>query len=377
MDDTDARHDAVLLTSFGGPEQPDDVMPFLRNVVAGRNVPDERLAEVAEHYFDHDGRSPINDQNRALIAALEDEFARRGIDLPILFGNRNWDPLLADALADADAAGHRRLLALVTSAYSSYSGCRQYREDLAAALVEADVDLVVDKVRVYFNHPGFVHAQADRVTDALADLAAAHGDDVARDARLVFVTHSIPLSMARHAAYEAQHYEACRLVAQEVAGGGDGGDGGPTRSDTWRGVWDLVYCSRSGPPQVPWLVPDVNDHLAALAADGARAVVVVPIGFVSDHMEVIHDLDVEAAETADEHGLAMVRAGTVGTHPAFVAGLADLVQERLVGTADTVDRAALGTMGPWHDACPLDCCRIPDRDYAATVADAPPSRRPA
>ncbi len=360
-----ADYDAVLLTSFGGPEHPDDVLPFLRNVVAGRNVPDERLTEVAEHYFDHDGRSPINDQNRALIAALEAEFARRDLDLPILFGNRNWDPFLVDALADAHAAGHRRLLALVTSAYSSYSGCRQYREDLAAALVDADVDLVVDKVRVYFNHPGFVRAQTDRVADALADLADAHGDEVARDARLVFVTHSIPLSMARHAAYEAQHYEACRLVAEQVAHGG----GSSIRS----GGWDLVYCSRSGPPQVPWLVPDVNDHLASLAADGVAAVVVVPIGFVSDHMEVIHDLDVEAAETADEHGLAMVRAGTVGTHASFVAGLADLVEERL---ADDRERAALGTMGPWHDACPLDCCRVPDRDYAPTVADAPAARRP-
>ncbi len=363
MADPDAgvRHDAVLLTSFGGPEQPDDVLPFLRNVVAGRDVPDERLAEVAEHYFDHGGRSPINDQNRALMAALGDEFARRGRDLPILFGNRNWDPYLADTLRAAATAGHRRLLALVTSAYSSYSGCRQYREDLAAALVDADVDLVVDKVRVYFNHPGFVDAQSARVAVALEELAATVGPERARHARMVFVTHSIPRSMARHAAYEAQHYEACRLVAEQVATDHDA-------DVTWAGGWDLVFCSRSGPPQVPWLVPDVNDHLADLADDGAQAVVVVPIGFVSDHMEVIHDLDVEAAETASELDLAMVRAGTVGTHPAFVAGLADLVEERL---DDADHRPARGTMGPWHDACPLDCCRVPDRDHAPTVADAP------
>ncbi|MBY5163422.1 ferrochelatase [Salsipaludibacter albus] len=359
MTPTESTYDAVLLTSFGGPEGHDEVMPFLRNVVAGRDVPDDRLAEVAEHYHANDGRSPINDQNRALVAALEDEFADRGIDLPILFGNRNWHPLLADTLRDADAAGQHRLLALVTSAYSSYSGCRQYREDLAAARDEAGVDVAIDKVRVYFNHPGFVSAQADRVRTSLAEL----DPDLRTDARLVFVTHSIPLTMARHASYVAQHQEACRLVV-EVLADDDEVD--------WRGGWDLVFCSRSGPPQVPWLEPDVNDHLAALAAADTPAVVVVPVGFVSDHMEVIHDLDVEAAETADDLDLVMERAGTVGTHPDFVAGLADLVAERTTGGP----RDSLGTMGPWHDACPLDCCRIPDREYPSAVADAPPTRRP-
>lgn len=350
-------HDAVLLTSFGGPEGPDEVMPFLRNVVAGRNVPDERLAEVATHYHARGGVSPINEQNRALVTALEGALQRAGIDLPVLFGNRNWDPLLADALADAVAVGHRRILALVTSGYSSWSGCRQYREDLAQARDEvADrtgVVLEIDKVRVWFNHPGFIAAMADRVTTAVAQLA----DERERDRTsvpLAFVTHSIPATMSRHSDYVAQHLEACRLVADTV------GD-----ASTWSGPWQLVYCSRSGPPHVPWLEPDVNDHIAALAADHT-GVVVVPIGFMSDHMEVIHDLDVEAAETARDHAMTWARAGTVGTHPEFVTALAELVAERELDAP----RRSLGVMGPWHDVCPLDCCRVPDQDTPPTVAGA-------
>jgi ferrochelatase len=350
-------HDALLFVSFGGPESPDEVMPFLENVVAGRDVPRERLAEVAEHYHEHDGRSPINDQNRDLIAALRDRLDAAGPHLPIHFGNRNWHPFLVDALREAAAAGHRRLLAFVTAAYSSYSGCRQYREDIARAALEAGVDVEVDKIRVYFNHPGFVSAQADRVRDALATLPAEHR----ADARLVFVTHSIPLRMARHCDYAMQHYEAARLVAESVAADGD-----------WDAGWDLVYCSRSGPPQVPWLEPDVGDHLATLRADGHEAVVVVPGGFVSDHMEVIHDLDVEAREVADEVGLRMARAGTVGTHPDFVEAIRELVRERVDGTP----ARAVGTLPPWHDACPVDCCAWPGQELAPTVASAPPPTRP-
>lgn len=328
-------------------------MPFLRNVVHGRNVPDDRLAEVAQHYHARDGVSPINAQNRALQAALELELAARGHHLPVLFGNRNWDPSLTAAMSDAVEAGHRKLLALVTSGYSSYSGCRQYREDLARARDEVSattgVALSIDKVRVWFNHPGFVNAMADRVTAALEQVD--HDD-----APVVYVTHSIPLSMSRHSDYVAQHLEAARLVSSAVH----------ARRAQWHGTWELVYCSRSGPPQVPWLEPDINDHIDRIAAS-TSAVVVAPIGFMSDHMEVIHDLDVEAAETAANHSLTWARAGTVGVHPDFVTGLADLVEERI---ADG-DRAWLGLMGPSHDACPVDCCRIPDRPTHDTVASAP------
>ena len=341
-----APYDALLYVSFGGPEGPDEVMPFLRRVTAGRNVPDERLAEVAEHYHAHGGRSPINDQNRSVIAALRAALAGAGIDLPVYFGNRNSAPLLSDTLQQIEQDGHRRVLVYVTAAFSSYSGCRQYRENLADALAASGADLQIDKIRVFFNHPGFVAAQADRVRDAVAALDA---DDV----RLLFVTHSIPRTMARHSEYLAQHLEACRLVADLAA---------PSTP------WELVFCSRSGPPHVPWLMPDVNDRLRELAQSGdGRAVVLVPIGFVSDHMEVIHDLDVEAAATAAEVGLRFTRAGTVGTHPDFVAGVVELIRERL---DPGHPRAFLGPLGAWHDACPVDCCLVPDADRRPTVADA-------
>lgn len=351
-----SRYDAVLFVSFGGPEGPDDVMPFLERVTAGRDVPRARLEEVAEHYVAHGGRSPITDQNRALIAALQARLAADGPDLPVHFGNRNGAPFLVDAVREAAAMGHRRLLALVTSAYSSYSGCRQYREDIARAIAVAGVDVQVDKVRVFFNHPGFVAAQADRVRTALAELPAAAGPD----ARLVFVTHSIPLRMARHSDYAMQHYEAARLVVERLRSMG-----------TWDAGWDLVYCSRSGPPQVPWLGPDIGDHLRTLHADGQAAVVVAPIGFLSDHMEVLQDLDVEARSVADEVGVAMVRAGTVGTHPQFVEALHQLVLERV----DDAPARACGTLPPWHDACPVDCCAWPGQELAPTVASAPAPRR--
>ncbi|HEY3603772.1 MAG TPA: ferrochelatase [Sporichthyaceae bacterium] len=347
-------YDAFLLVSFGGPEEPADVLPFLRNVTRGRGVPEERLAEVAEHYHHFGGRSPINDQCRALCTALRTEFAATGLDLPVYWGNRNWDPLLADTLARMASDGIRHALALLTSAYNSYSGCRQYRENLAAARAAVGPAAPrVDRIRAYYNHPGFVRPQIASVLDALTALPARERTDAA----LVFTTHSIPLGMAASAgprgdAYVTQHREVARLVADGVAAAT-----GRTHE------WQLVYQSRSGPPSVPWLEPDVSDQLRALAAAGTRAVVVAPIGFVSDHLEVAYDLDVEARALAAELGLAFVRAATVGTAPEFVAGIRELVAERLSGAP----RTALGELGADHDVCPVHCCPNP-RTALPTVA---------
>lgn len=348
-------YDAVLLLSFGGPEKPDDVMPFLENVTRGRGIPRERLESVAEHYHHFGGRSPINDQNRALLAALRAELDARGLDLPLLWGNRNWDPYLTDALRDAHEAGHRRVLVVATSAYSSYSGCRQYREDLARSVLELAAEgrsMDVDKVRHYFNHPGFLQPPADAVTAALAGF---DGADRAA-ARVVFVTHSVPTAMndvsgADGGGYVRQHLDACAEVMARV--GPEAGNPG----------WDLVYCSRSGPPTQPWLEPDVNDHLAALKETGTRAVVVVPVGFVSDHMEVVYDLDTEAAQTAAELGLTFARVPTVGTDPRFVAALVDLMVERAAAERARAagdpgpERVTVGALGPVPDRCPAGCCR--------------------
>jgi len=361
-----APYDGVLLLSFGGPEAPDDVIPFLQNVTRGRGIPPERLAAVAEHYLHFGGRSPINDQNRALLAALRAELDRRGIAVPVYWGNRNWDPYLVDALREARQQGAQRLLVLVTSAYSSYSGCRQYREDLAAALAElepaapgsteldavppAHPPLQVDKVRHYFNHPGFVAPTVDAVLQALAGLP----DQSRPGARIVFVTHSVPTAMndvagPQGGAYLAQHRDVAAIVVAAVQ---------ERLGAVAPAEWDLVFCSRSGPPTQPWLEPDINDHLAALHTQGVPAVVVVPIGFISDHMEVVFDLDTEAAQTAAELGLAFVRVPTVGTDPRFVAGLVDLLLERAaVARGETVARPAMGGLGPSHDVCPAGCCR--------------------
>jgi protoporphyrin/coproporphyrin ferrochelatase len=341
-------YDAILLVSFGGPEQLDDVLPFMRNVTAGRNIPRERLEEVSQHYVAFGGRSPINDQCRALKGALEDLLAAEGPQLPVYWGNRNWHPMLADTLRKMADDGIRRALCFVTSAYSSYSGCRQYREDLARAQAEVgDGAPELDKMRVYYNHPGFVEPQVDLVTSALAELPA----EVRDDARIVFTTHSIPLTMSRHSDYEAQHLATCRLVA----------DAFPDHR------WDLVYNSRSGPEFVPWLEPDVNDHLESLHEEGVEAVVVVPVGFISDHMEVIYDLDVEAKETAERLGLHFARAGTVGIDDRFVRMIRSLLLER----AADGPREALGLRGPNWDACPMDCCFTPGQTEHPTVASAP------
>nr|WP_141820006.1 ferrochelatase [Ornithinimicrobium humiphilum] len=316
-------YQAIVLTSFGGPEGPEEVMPFLRRVTAGRGIPDERLAEVAEHYLHFGGKSPINDQNRALIDALRAELQRREISLPVLFGNRNSEPFLADTLRQAHEEGMTRLLAVTTSAYSSYSSCRQYREDIAAAIDELAREgrtVAVDKIRQYWNHPGFSRANVRLVTEAVRGVLESGATP-----HLVFVTHSLPIAMDDTSGpgddegnlYSTQHLQLADAITGEV--------------EATLGVsleHDLTYCSRSGPPSQPWLEPDVNDHLRFLAERGATSVVLAPIGFVSDHMEVVFDLDTEAVETAEELGLQMVRVPTVGTDAEFVSGLVDLVLER-------------------------------------------------
>ena len=346
-------YDALLLVSFGGPEGPDDVVPFLENVTRGRGIPRERLVEVGEHYFAFGGRSPINDQNRAFLAALRADLAEHGIDLPVYWGNRNWDPYLADTLAAMTRDGVTRAACFVTSAYSSWSGCRQYRENLFDAVASVPEGApVLDKLRHYFNHPGFVDPVVDAARTALAELP-----DAVRDgARLVFVTHSIPTAMndasgppGAGGAYVAQHLDVAAVVAERL-----GLD------------HDLVYCSRSGSPRTPWLEPDVNDHLEKLAADGVPAVVLVPVGFVSDHMEVVYDLDTEALATAERLGLPARRAATPGDDARFVAAVRDLLVERAAAErGEEPARAAVGGLGPLWDRCPVGCCPNPQADRPA------------
>ena len=346
---TDVRpYDALLLVSFGGPEQPADVIPFLANVTRGRGIPPERLGEMGEHYFELGGRSPINDQCRALLAAMEADFAASGVDLPVYWGNRNWHPFLADTIATMVADGVQRAACFVTSAYASYSGCRQYRENLHDAVAEAAAaGLRLDKLRHYYNHPGFLGPFTDATLAALQQLP----EQLRPAARLVFVTHSLPTAQDDSSgpdghAYTAQHLEAAGLVAAQVS----------ARTGHDR-PWSLTFCSRSGSPQTPWLEPDVNDHLRQLAAEGVEAVVVIPIGFVSDHMEVRYDLDTEAQATAHAAGLAFARAATPGTAPAFVSLVRELLAERAsIERGDAVPRPAVGSSGPAWDACPVDCC---------------------
>ncbi|HBS08238.1 MAG TPA: ferrochelatase [Microbacterium sp.] len=345
-------YDALLLLGFGGPEGQDDVIPFLRNVTAGRGIPDERLEEVAHHYRHFGGVSPINQQNRDLVAALDAELRARGIDLPVYWGNRNWMPYVADAVQQLHADGHRRVLALATSAYSSYSSCRQYREDLADALEATGVgeQLQIDKVAQFFDHPGFVTPFVDGIRSGLEKLRE-HGIEKPDEIEVLFSTHSIPVADAERSgprdrdfgpggAYAAQH----TAVAEQIM-----------RTLGSESPWQLVYQSRSGPPSVPWLEPDVNDAIAALPAQGRRGVLIVPLGFVSDHMEVMWDLDTEAIETATELGLVAVRTATPGTSPTYVAGLVDLIEERLNGTPAS-QRPRVTSLGPWFDVCRPGCC---------------------
>ncbi len=327
-------YDALLLCSFGGPEGPDEVLPFLDNVLRGRNVPEARKLEVAEHYHHFGGVSPINGHNRALLAAIRSELQANGPDLPVYRGNRNWHPLLTDTVASMRDDGVERALVFVTSAFGSYSGCRQYRDDLVAARLAVGAGSPeLDKLRLYWDHPGFI----DAVTDGLvATLRAAPADPL-----VIFTAHSIPVAMAADAPYEAQLRAASALVASAA---------GVER-------WELAYQSRSGPPTQPWLEPDIGDRIRELA--GVEPVVVTcPIGFVSDHMEVLFDLDTEAAAVAAEVGIDLRRSPTAGTHPAFVAMVRELVVERLDTTAP---RRSLGAEGPWPDACPAGCCPPPGR----------------
>jgi protoporphyrin/coproporphyrin ferrochelatase len=326
--------DAILVVSFGGPEGMDDVMPFLENVLRGKNVPRERMMEVAHHYEMFGGISPLNSQNRALIAALQEELKTRGPDLPIYWGNRNWHPMLADTLRQMRDDGIQHALAFFTSAYSSYSGCRQYRENVTKAREEVGEGAPqVSLLRKFYNHPGFVQPNVENVQAALNQIPT----ERQASAHIAFTAHSIPLSMAQNCMYEAQLLDACQLVAERL------------KTSNWK----LVYQSRSGPASQPWLEPDIGDHLQELKAQGVQDVVIAPIGFISDHMEVIYDLDTEASELSAEIGLNMVRAATVGVNPMFIRMIRDLIVERMT---PGYEKIALGERGPSHDICPVNCC---------------------
>ena len=337
-------YDAILVVSFGGPESRDDVIPFLENVLRGRNVPRERMLAVAEHYYHFEGKSPINQQVRELISALKEELAQHGPDLPVYWGNRNWHPMLADTLLQMKRDGVHRAIAFVTSAYSSYSGCRQYREDIARAQAEVDGAPQIDKLRAFFNHPGFIDATEDRVREALAQVPA----NARQNVQIVYTAHSIPMSMANTSDYVLQLEEVRRLVSQSVG----------ITNDV------LVYQSRSGAPGQPWLEPDILDHLRDVKSRNlASAVAIAPISFISDHMEVLYDLDIEARHLCDELALPMVRAKTVGVHPKFIAMIRELIQER---TDPKAERRALGSLGPRTDICAENCCPAPQRPRPQT-----------
>ncbi len=363
-------YDAILLAGFGGPEGQDDVIPFLRNVTRGRGIPDERLEEVAHHYRHFGGVSPINAQNRALKAALEAELASRGIDMPVLWGNRNWAPYLEEAFTEAADKGYNKLIAIATSAYSSFSSCRQYREDYARVLTETGlVDTIqIDKVRQFFDHPGFVRPFIDGVRDGMARaIAENEGLDVATELHVLFSTHSIPSTDAaksgpgyrgfdEHGAYEAQHLAVGQVVLDQAWAELLEQPEHAHLQGTSKPAWKLVYQSRSGPPTQPWLEPDINDYMNEdLKGGPTRAVLIVPLGFVSDHMEVMWDLDEEATETAGELGFWSLRTQTPGVDPAYVSGLVDLVLERVNGTP-TAERPHLTDIGPWYDVCRPGCC---------------------
>ena len=334
-------YDAILFVSFGGPEGREDVIPFLENVLRGRNVPRERMLEVAEHYYHFEGVSPINAQNRSLIEAVRNELAEQNITLPIYWGNRNWDPMLPDTIAQMTRDGVRKAIAFVTAAYSSYSSCRQYRENVYAACdAVGDQAPTIDKIRTFYNHPDFIAANAARLQEALEAFSQRDRDQ----AHIAFTAHSIPMSMSNQCDYVQQLEETCRLVAEQLQ----------IPDSRWR----LVYQSRSGRPQDPWLEPDILDHLESLHEESVTHVAISPIGFISDHMEVMYDLDEEAAEACDNMSMHMSRAQTVGTHPLFVKMVAKLIRERVVGD---IPREAIGNFPPNWDVCPSDCCPAPRR----------------
>jgi protoporphyrin/coproporphyrin ferrochelatase len=341
------NYDAILILSFGGPESREDVIPFLENVLRGRNVPRERLLAVAEHYYHFGGKSPINQQTRELISALEGELAQHGPKLPVYWGNRNWHPMLADTLQQMMQDGITRALAFVTSAYSSYSGCRQYREDITRAQAEAGAGAPqIDKLRAFFNHPGFIDATEDRVRDALQNVPA----EASQNLQIVYIAHSIPLSMAATCDYVRQLEEVRTLVSARLG----------VKNDA------LVYQSRSGAPGQPWLEPDILDYLRDVKARNlASGVVLAPISFISDHMEVLYDLDIEARQLCDSLSMPMARAKTVGVHPEFIGMIRQLIVERM---EPGVERLALGSLGPRADVCADDCCPAPQRPVRPQTA---------
>ena len=344
------NYDAILIVSFGGPESREDVIPFLENVLRGRNVPRERMLAVAEHYYHFDGKSPINQQTRDLISALKDELEQHGPKLPVYWGNRNWHPMLSDTLRDMKNNGIKRALAFVTSAYSSYSGCRQYREDIARAQNEIGPGAPeIDKVRAFFSHPGFIEATEDRLRDALGAVPA----DARQNVQIIYTAHSIPLSMANTCDYVRQLEEVRKLVSARLGIANDA----------------LVYQSRSGAPGQPWLEPDILDYVREVKARNlASAVVLAPISFISDHMEVLYDLDIEARQLCDSLPLAMVRAKTVGVHPKFVGMIRELILER----TSAAERRALGSLGPRQDVCEETCCPAPQRPVRPQTAQTRP-----
>ncbi len=336
-----AFYDAFLLVSFGGPEGPDDVLPFLENVVHGKDVPRWRVLQAASRYELFDGHSPINDQNRVLLAALVDDLNAHGLALPVYWGNRNWHPLLADTLRQMTEDGMRHALALVTSAFGSYSSCRQYLEDIAHARREVGPDAPqIDKLRLFYNHPGFIEPMADRLVAAFGQIPLERRSA----AKLIYTAHSLPTAMAQRSPYERQLREACRLVTERAA--------------STPPPWQLVFQSRSGPPSQAWLEPDIRDYLRQIAADGTvRDVVIVPLGFLAENIEVVYDLDVEVRELCGELGINMVRAAVVGSHSRFVQMARELILERL---DPSLERLSLGADGPWPNECPAGCC--PARD---------------
>lgn len=340
-------YDAFLLVSFGGPEGMDEVMPFLENVVRGQNVPRQRLEEVVRHYELFDGVSPLNAQNRALLAALADEFNAHDVRLPIYWGNRHWHPMLEEAVEQMAADGVRRALAFVTSPFGSPPSCRRYLDDIERARRSVGPNAPeIDKLRLFYNHPGFIESMRDRV---IAAMKQATPKELAA-ARLLFTAHSIPIHMAEHSPYERQLREACKLVAQSVAASQNIG------VDNFAASWRLAYQSRSGPPSQPWLEPSLSDAIRQLHADGASDIILAPIGFLAENIEVLYDLDHEATAICDELGVGMIRAGVVGCHPRFVQMIRELVVERLDPNAP---RLSLGEAGVWPDRCPADCCNLP------------------
>ncbi len=335
-----AVFDSIILVSFGGPEGPDDVVPFLENVLRGKNVPQQRMLEVVEHYQQFGGVSPINSQNRELIAALRSELDRANIDLPIYWGNRNWHPLLPDTLREMVRDGRRNAIAFFTSMFSSYSGCRQYRENIAAAQEVVGPDAPsIERLRLGFNHPSFIDAQVVVASEAIDSLASKGYSHI----KLLFTAHSIPTAMADRCQYQQQLLETARLVSERVS-----------RTD-----WELVFQSRSGPPHQPWLEPDICARMEQIASVGQTthatkcAIAIIPLGFISDHIEVLYDLDTQAAQLCQQLNIPFARAKTVGIQPAFVSMIRQLIQERM--SADPT-RMVVGKLPACHDVCPTDCC---------------------